>query len=55
MTKIYNTGKVRIGLAYQPSQCAYHDRDALMLQSALLNPARPTFFGRIAAKIWRWL
>ena len=33
----YNTGKVQIGSAYNPTRPVYHDRDALKLQDALLN------------------
>ena len=40
--KTYNTGKVRIGLAYVPTPRPYHDRDALRLQDALLRNVRRT-------------
>jgi hypothetical protein len=36
----YNTGKVKIGLAYVPSQPWSPSRDAYNLQTALLSPAR---------------
>lgn len=32
-----NTGKVRIGCAYQPKPNVHHDSDALRLQRALLG------------------
>jgi len=36
----YDTGKVKIGLAYIPSQPWSPSRDAYNLQTALLSPAR---------------
>jgi hypothetical protein len=53
--KVYNTGKVQIGGNYFPDHRPYHDKDALLLQDALLNRRAPTFWGRVAAAIWRWL
>jgi hypothetical protein len=40
MSKIYNTGKVAIGSAYQSNVRPYHDQDALRLQDALLGNRR---------------
>lgn len=53
--KVYNTGKVQIGLAYDQYVRPHHDKDALFLQDALLNRRAPTFWGRVMAAIWRWL
>lgn len=39
MQQVYNTGKVKIGLAYQPKMVVHHDRDACRLQAALLYGA----------------
>jgi hypothetical protein len=39
-TPPYDTGKVKIGLAYVPSQPWSPSRDAYNLQTALLSPAR---------------
>jgi hypothetical protein len=36
----YDTGKVKIGLAYVPAQPWSPSRDAYNLQTALLSPAR---------------
>jgi hypothetical protein len=36
----YDTGKVKIGLAYVPSQPWSPSRDAYNLQTALLSPVR---------------
>lgn len=36
MKQVYNTGRVKIGLAYEPKTRVYHDRDACRLQKALL-------------------
>lgn len=35
----YDTGKVKIGLYYEPPREQYMSRDAELLQSALLKPA----------------
>ncbi len=43
-----NTGKVRIGCAYQPALRVPMDRDALRLQNALLCNARRTDWDGIA-------
>lgn len=37
MSKVYNTGRVLIGLAYQPKPTITMDRDALRLQCALID------------------
>jgi hypothetical protein len=39
-TPPYDTGKVKIGLAYVPSQPWSPSRDAYNLQTALLSPVR---------------
>jgi hypothetical protein len=39
-TPPYDTGKVKIGLAYVPSQLWFPSRDAYNLQTALLSPVR---------------
>ena len=39
-TPPYDTGKVKIGLAYVPAQPWSPSRDAYNLQTALLSPAR---------------
>ena len=39
-TPPYDTGKVKIGLAYSPAQPWSPSRDAYNLQTALLSPAR---------------
>ena len=38
--KVYNTGKVKIGLAYQPKQNYPMSRDMEALQRGLLNAKR---------------
>lgn len=40
----YNTGKVKIGIAYNSYRPPYHDSDAVLMQSALLgkHPKRGT-------------
>jgi hypothetical protein len=54
----YNTGKVQIGCMYQPTTKPHHDRDALLLQSALLNTRQPSaaeiFFVRLVRRFWAW-
>ena len=42
-TPPYNTGKVKIGLLYIPTQPRSPGRDALSLQSALLPPPLATW------------
>lgn len=52
----YNTGKVQIGLLYQPAMPAIHG-DAIRLQSALLDKRtlRPTnILTRTLNTFWRW-
>ena len=49
---------VQIGCMYVPQQKPYHDKDACLLQSALLagQPSRAEMiFTRILRPIWRWL
>lgn len=53
-----NTGKVQIGLLYQPTTRSYHDRDATLLQTALLSrrhagPAEQLLV-RLTRRFWRW-
>ena len=53
----YDTGKVKIGLLYQPAMPAIHG-DAIRLQAALLDKrtARPAgFVMRALARFWRWV
>ena len=45
----YNTGRVRIGIAYIKLQRPRHDADALRLQDALLHPRRMSLVERIAS------
>jgi len=49
----YNTGRVRIGCMYQPSNHRVFSRDELAIQSALLNKRTGGLFERIAAWLWR--
>lgn len=53
-----NTGKVQIGLLYQPTNRAHHDRDATLLQTALLNRreagAAEQLLVRLTRRFWRW-
>lgn len=37
MKEVYNTGKVKIGLLYEPPKETYMSRDELALQEALLS------------------
>lgn len=52
MTPTYNTGKVRIGLSYQPPRRVTFDRHDTTIQLALLQPARrPGLASRLIAKL----
>jgi hypothetical protein len=54
----YNTGKVQIGLLYEPPK-PYHDRDACLLQTALLNEreagALERLLVRLIGRFWRFV
>lgn len=53
-----DTGKVRIGIAHVPAPRPIRERDALTLQSALLEPRtaqQQTFFQQLIGSIWKWL
>jgi hypothetical protein len=49
---------VQIGLLYQPQRPVFHDRDALKLQSALLNRRQPSATERnlvgLVRRFWAW-
>jgi len=45
MKHTYNTGKVQIGLAYEPKVNIQMSRDMLRLQHALINQRRELKFG----------
>jgi hypothetical protein len=49
---------IRIGCMYQPTRPVYHDRDALRLQDALLNKAKPSPLvmatQRAVRAFWAW-
>jgi hypothetical protein len=53
----YHTGKVAIGLLYEPPK-PYHDRDARLLQTALLNKRQPgtleLIFVGLLRRFWGW-
>jgi hypothetical protein len=49
----YNTGKVRIGLAYVPCQRWEPSSDAYDIQTALLNVNKPRL--TLGQRIWRKL
>ena len=49
----YDTGKVKIGLAYVPSQPWSPSRDAYNLQTALLSPARGR--GPVSTRLFAFL
>ena len=51
----YNTGKVKIGLLYQPAMPLIQG-DAIRLQTALLHRGtqRPGIVARALAAFWRW-
>jgi hypothetical protein len=53
-----HTGKVQIGLLYQPTTRPHHDRDATLLQSALLSRRSAGTLERLAVRLvrraWRW-
>jgi len=53
MKTTYNTGRVQIGLLYQPSTKRVFSRDELTIQNALLNQRTGGLFERIAAWVWR--
>lgn len=54
----YHTGKVAIGLLYQRPP-VHHDRDACLLQTALLNEreagALEVFLVRLVRGFWRFV
>jgi hypothetical protein len=50
----YNTGKVKIGLLYQPPQRG-QDADADALQMKLLGLGGPWSWPRWARFLWGWL
>lgn len=49
---------LQIGCMYQANPPVYHDRDALRLQSALLNTREPgaleMFLVRMTRRFWAW-
>ena len=49
---------LQIGCMYQPNTKPYHDRDALLLQEALLNQRNPSMAARMAVRLlrrfWAW-
>lgn len=53
----FHTGKVAIGLLYQRPP-VHHDRDACLLQTALLNErqagALEVLAVRLIRRFWRW-
>jgi hypothetical protein len=57
-TPFTTSSGLQIGLLYQPQRPVYHDRDALKLQSALLNkhPAGPVGIAitRMVRRFWAW-
>jgi hypothetical protein len=52
-TPPYNTGKVKIGLAYVPAQPWSPIRDAYSLQTALLSPVRGR--GPVSTRLFAFL
>lgn len=56
--RCHDTGKLRIGIAHIPAPRPIHERDAITLQSALLEPrtARPqSRIQQLLGGLWKWL
>lgn len=52
-TPLTTRSGLQIGCMYQASRPVYHDRDALRLQSALLNTREPGALEMLLASIFR--
>ena len=56
--RCHDTGRIRIGIAHIPAPRQIQGRDAITLQSALLEPrtAQPqTRIQQLLGGIWKWL
>lgn len=55
--RCFNTGRVRIGIAYVPPPQRVQG-DAVKVQAAFLEPRtarQPSRLARLVAPVWRWL